>query len=65
MTRPKKTLKDYARCRVCGRPFQVRDDGTIRAHGHPARRCPGSGKTPVDELTETTGMTADERGMLG
>lgn len=38
------------RCSACGDEFAVRNDGTVRIHGHP-RRCPGSLELPAEGCT--------------
>lgn len=34
------------KCTGCGKQIQVRQDGLLRPHGHPARRCSGSHTKP-------------------
>jgi hypothetical protein len=49
------------KCRVCGRPYQLKADGTVRAHwarsadGSAApglKDCGGTGKPPADRADE-------------
>jgi hypothetical protein len=49
------------KCRVCGRPYQLKSDGTVRAHwarsadGNAApglKDCAGTGQPPVDPTNE-------------
>lgn len=32
-----------AKCPACAKTIRLKVDGTIRPHGHPARRCAGGG----------------------
>lgn len=34
------------KCTGCGKQIQIRQDGLLRPHGHPARRCSGSHTKP-------------------
>lgn len=37
-------------CALCDHKITLTRNGVFRAHGHPARRCDGSGRTPADAV---------------
>lgn len=43
MTRMSSRFVYYSICPECCRKITLTQDGKYRAHGHPARRCVGSG----------------------
>jgi hypothetical protein len=41
-------------CPACGHRITVTRHDVLRIHGHPARRCPGSGSSDGTKTEETT-----------
>lgn len=50
-------------CPHCGKHFQMKRDGRLFHHGHPARRCPGAGQYGT-RMKEFLGLMAAKHNLL-